>query len=111
MAGGAVAALGALVLGEYTFEGVVVVVMGVLFGLAVVEVALWLAERPATWLAVVVSAEAALGLLWAGWISVHHRGVGLPAGVYVAALLGAATAGVRGWTAARSAGSRTRSAP
>jgi hypothetical protein len=110
VAGGAVAAVGALVLGEYDFEGAVVIVMGVLFGLAVVEVALWLADRPPPWLAAVVAVEAGGGLLWAGWISVHHRGVGVPGGAYVAALVGAGTAGFRGWSAVRSARSRTRPA-
>ena len=89
------AGLGALIVGEYDFSGLKPVVIGVLFGLAVAEVVVWVGRPRDRWLAPAVGVLVAAGLVWAGWISVHHRGQNVPGGAWVAAALGAATAAVR----------------
>src|SRR5206468_5784275 len=110
-AGAGAAVLGALILGEYEFSGVLPLVMGVLFGLAVAELMSWVGQAPpgkagrrqsATPVyAVTAAALTAGGLLGAGWISVHHRHEAIPVGAWTAAALGAATAVVRSRTARR----------
>ena len=95
VAGAGVAVLGALILGEYEFGGLTSVVTGVLFGLAVAEAVVWVGRDGRPGLVAAAAGLAAAGLLWAGWISVHHRDEGIPAGAWVAAALGAVTAGVR----------------
>ena len=66
------AALGAVVLGEYPLEGTTALVGFPLYGVAVSELALALAKRlaPATLAAVAV--VVAGGLTWALWISFGH---------------------------------------
>ena len=95
LAGIAVSAFGALVLGEYQFTWTLGPVAGVLFGLFVAEAVVSISrERGAGW-AVVVAVLAAGGLAWAGWISVRHTGHGLPAAGWMAVALGAVVAAVR----------------
>ena len=97
LAGAATAALGALILGEYAFSGATPYVAGVLFGLAVAEVALTVARVGGRLLAVVAGAEAGLGLLWAAWIS-SGRGVApIAGGGWAAVAVGAVVAA--GWVA------------
>jgi|SRR5437867_1836598 len=91
-AGAGAAVLGALILGEYEFSGVLPLVMGVLFGLAVAEMMSWIARGATRLLTVVAAALTAGGLLVAGWISVHHRHEAIPPSAWTSAALGAATA-------------------
>jgi hypothetical protein len=73
LAAAAVAALGALILGEYDLVGTTAVVAGALFGAAIAEVAGALARRAFTpWLPVAVGAIAGLGMTWAVWISTNR---------------------------------------
>ena len=103
-AGAAVTVLGALILGEYELAGLTAVVTGVLFGLAVAEVMVWVARDVPRALVAAAALLAAGGLLWAGWISVRNRDEAIPGGAWVAAGLGAVTAAVR-VRSGRSAGS------
>jgi hypothetical protein len=107
-----VAALGALIVGEYQFKGVAALVIGLLFGLAVAEVVVWLADARPAWLVAATAALTAAGLVWAGWISVRNSHRDIPLGAWLAALVGAVTAAVRSrGGSARSAGSDSSTGP
>jgi hypothetical protein len=95
LAGIAIAAAGALILGEYQFTWTLGPVAGVLFGLFVAEaVASVSRERGYAWSAFVAACSAG-GLVWGGWISIRRTGHGLPAAAWIAVALGAAVAAVR----------------
>ena len=94
------AAVGALILGEYEFAGATPFIAGVLFGLAVAEMMITVAKastmRMAGWAAVMGGG----GILVAAWIS-SGRGIAPMPGVgYLAAGLAALVAG--GWIVAPS---------
>ena len=96
-AGALVAAAAALLLGEYPFEGLIVLGSGVLVGLlvaeAVISVGNWRGPVPAAACAVL----AAAGLVWAGWIAEGHElGRIAPEG-WLSVVLGAAAAALRTW--------------
>src|SRR5438105_15317671 len=95
VAGAGAAVLGALVLGEYEFSGVLPLVMGVLLGLAVTEVTTWIGRGATPVSTVAAAALTAGGLLAAGCISVHHRHDATPVGAWAAAALGPRTAEAR----------------
>ncbi len=110
-AGAATGALGALILGEYPFSGIVVLGAAILLGLAVAEVVVgvgrWRGRGPAGIAAVLVAA----GLVWAAWIS-EGRDLGrLPVRGWVVVVLGMATAAIRGWRPGAAAGSPTGHEP
>lgn len=71
----AVAALGAVILGEYELAGTRPILAGFLFGITVAEVIASLARpwarEPELWAAAALVAEA--GLVWATWISTGHE--------------------------------------
>lgn len=92
---GAAAALGALILGEYEFEGSLPYVAGLLFGLLLGEIVVSLGRVRSVSVAIVVASEAAGAITWAGWID-SSQGVEPVKGlVWVAAALAAVTAFVR----------------
>jgi hypothetical protein len=97
LAAAATAALGALVVGEYDLRGVGAALAGALFGLAVAEVLVSIARREASRPGVVAAAAVLPvgGLLWAGWISVHHRHQAIPGDYWLASAAGAAAAVIR----------------
>ncbi|HEY2427534.1 MAG TPA: hypothetical protein VGI06_01290 [Acidimicrobiales bacterium] len=95
LAAAAVAALGALILGEYEFNGATPYLAGILFGLVVAEVILTIARSGTGVLVAAAAGEAGLGLLWAAWISSGRGLTPIPAAGYAAVGLGAAVAG--GW--------------
>lgn len=110
VAGALVAAAAALLLGEYPFDGLIVLGSGVLAGLlvaeAVVSVGDWRGPGPAAAAALL----AAAGLAWAGWIAEgHDLGRVAPEG-WLAVVLGAAAAGLRAWWPGERADSPTSSA-
>jgi len=93
--GAVVAALGALILGEYEFTGALPSVAGVLFGLVVGEVVVSVG-RARTWPAAAVSAALSFaGIAWAGWIDSSHGLEPVKGLVWVAAPLAALAALVR----------------
>jgi hypothetical protein len=94
-AAAAVAALGALILGEYEFVGFMPFVAGPLFGLAVGEAAAWAGGQRGTIPGAVAAVLALAGLLWAGWIDSGEGIDPMPALVWPAAALGAAAAAWR----------------
>jgi hypothetical protein len=90
-----VAALGALILGEYEFTGTLPYVAGPLFGLAVGETVVAIGQSRTTVTASVTSLLALAGITWAGWIDSSQGVEPLHAGVWVAAALAAITAFLR----------------
>jgi len=71
-AAAAVGALGALILGEYPFTGVTVLVAAVIFGLFIGETAMALGgrgERADVWLTAAVLVVGVAAMMWAAWIS------------------------------------------
>ncbi|MDP8953940.1 MAG: hypothetical protein M3N37_03270 [Actinomycetota bacterium] len=107
LAGAAVAAFGALIVGEYEFEGVIPVLAGLVLGVLVSEaVALggqWRGRVPAA----VAGALAAGGLVWAGWIDSGEGLEPYPALAWLGAAVAALTAGAR----ARGPRARRRRSP
>jgi hypothetical protein len=97
-----VAAVGGIVMGEYELKGVMALLAGVLFGLAVAEAAIT-AGRSSDWLLVGVTAIAAFaGLTWAASIDAGDS-LGRVAGMrWVGSVLALVSAGY--WV--RSLGSR-----
>lgn len=73
VAGLVVAAIAAVVLGEYGFDGWAVIGSGVLTGLFVAEAVLAVARTSSRPLAGVTALLAAGALLWAGWTSTGHQ--------------------------------------
>lgn len=109
--GAVVAAIGALIFGEYDFSGATPYLGGVLFGLVVAESVLTVARRGTRLLAIVAAVESGAGLAWAAWIS-SGRGIApIGASGYAAVAIGAAVAGV--WVAlpSRSRARSRRAAP
>lgn len=90
-----VAALGALILGEYEFDGTLPFVAGPLFGLVVGEVVVGVGRSRALPVAVLAGAIAAAGIAWAGWIDSSEGVEPVKGLVWVAAGLAAAVALVR----------------
>lgn len=92
LAGAAVAALGALVLGEYPFTGWTPYVAGPLFGLVVAEVVVSLARRRGPVVAVPAAAWASAGMAWAAWISSGRDWAYVPSAAWAGVGLAAAAA-------------------
>ena len=100
----AASAFGALVLGEYDFSGATPYVAGVLFGLAIAEVALTIGRDAGLPVALLSAALAMAGMAWGAWIS-SGRGVApIPVGAWV----GGALAGAAGFAWVRWSGRRER---
>lgn len=97
VAAAALAALGAVVLGEYPLHGLTVVVGFPLYGLAVTELALAIGRRLAGPTAAAVAAAVALGLTWALWISFGHFRNGAEPPVLSWAMVGVACVVALAW--------------
>jgi hypothetical protein len=92
----AVAAVGGVILGEYPFTGVMPYASGVLFALVVSEVIISIGHRRGFLVALAASLCTVGGLAWAVWIS-SGRGVApVPTGGWMALVIGAVVAVVRG---------------
>lgn len=95
VAGAAVAAFGALIVGEYEFEGVLPVLAGLVLGLLVSE-AVALGGQWRGWVPAGVGAVlAAAGILWGGWIDAGQGIEAYPWMAWVGAAVAAAVALVR----------------
>jgi hypothetical protein len=93
--GAAVAALGALILGEYEFTGTLPWVAGVLFGLVIGEVVVSVGRSHHVGVAVGSAALSFAGIAWAGWIDSTEGVEPVKALAWVSAVLAAGTAFVR----------------
>ena len=97
LVGAFAAGVGALIVGEYEFAGLIPFVAGALFGLAIAELMLTIAVRSTVRLAVAGALFTGGGLAWAAWISSGQGVAPYPAGGYIAIGLGTVIAG--GWIA------------
>ena len=93
--GGATAALGALILGEYEFTGTLPWLAGPLFGLVVGEVVVGVGKSRHPLVAALAAAMAFAGIAWAGWIDSTEGVEPIKRLVWVSAVLAAATAYLR----------------
>jgi hypothetical protein len=93
--GGATAALGALILGEYEFTGSLPWVAGPLFGLVIGEVVVSVGKSRHPVVGAVAAALAFAGIAWAGWIDSTEGVEPIKGLVWVSAALAAATAFLR----------------
>ena len=109
VAGAVVAVVGAVVLGEYAFDGITALGAGLLLGLFVAEAVVTVGRGGSRLGAIGSGALAAAALLWAGWTSTGHRLGALGWEAWAAVALGAAA----GAFSARppSAARRSRPAP
>lgn len=104
---GVAAALGALILGEYEFQGTLPFVAGPLFGLLLGEVVVGVGRSRAVLVGLLAAAEAAGGIVWAGWIDSSEGIEPMKGLVWVAAALAAGAALLRTiglWSRGRAAG-------
>ena len=111
-----VGALGAVILGEYPYQGAVVLASGVVLGLFIAEAALAVHRQPGLLLAALCAAVGLAAMTWGAWITTGHDLSFLgPAGWTSVVLTGAAaglrTAGIRGLWSRRAAGTPARTAP
>jgi ABC-type cobalamin transport system permease subunit len=101
--GALVCVIGALILGEYEFNGVTPVASGILFGLVISEIVLEVGARRHPVIGVLSAAMVAGALAWAGYVSSGEGLRPFPNGAWVAMACGAVAAGIRtgGWSARR----------
>lgn len=90
-----VAVLGAFILGEYQFEGMLPAGAGLLFGLIVGELVVEVGKRRTIPVAVAAAVLVAGGLLWAGWIASGKGLEPLRNGVWVAVAIGVTATALR----------------
>lgn len=95
LGGAATAALGALILGEYQFTGSLPFGAGPLLGLAIGEVTVGVGRLRTLPIAVATASLGFAAITWAGWIASGNGLEPMRPLVWVAAVLAAATAGVR----------------
>lgn len=95
LAAAAVAALEAVILGEYPFEGLTVLASAVIFGLFVAEAARGVARQPSPLLGVGCAVITLAAMVWAAWIATGHDVSFLGPAGWAAIPLAAVTAGVR----------------
>jgi hypothetical protein len=93
--GAAVAAFGALVLGEYELGLGLGPLAGLLLGLAVAETVLAVGRSRHPAVAVLAAGSAASGMVWAGWIDASAGIEPVKAGAWVGAVLGGGAAWAR----------------
>jgi hypothetical protein len=93
--GAVVAALGALILGEYEFTGTLPWIAGVLFGLVVGEVVASVGRSRHVAVAVASALLAFGGIAWAGWIDSTEGVAPVKAVVWASATLAGGTAFLR----------------
>ena len=96
LAGAAVAAFGALIVGEYEFQGLLPLLAGLVLGLLVTE-AVVLGGQWRGWVpAGAAAALGAAGMLWGGWIDSGQGLEAYPPLAWLGAAVAAAVALVRG---------------
>ena len=88
-------AIGALILGEYEFTGVMPYAAGLLFGMVLGEIAVAVSHRRGVFLGAATALAGAGGLLWAAWISSGEGLRPLPVSIWPAVALAAMAGGGR----------------
>ena len=105
--GAVVAALGALILGEYELRGLMTVVAGVLFGLAVAEAMVAVGRAIRIELVIGAAVFAAAGMVWSSWIAAGRDWAYVSGARWGAAAIAAVAAAL--WV--RSSGRREADSP
>ena len=95
LCGAAVAAFGALILGEYEFTGTLPFLAGPLFGLVIGEVVVGVGRRRGVVVGGIAASLAFGGIAWAGWIDSTQGLEPVKGLVWVSAGLAAAAALLR----------------
>jgi hypothetical protein len=95
VAGAAVAYVGAVLLGEYAFDGLPVIGAGIVLGLFVSEATVSVARRRSAVLAGAGAVFTVAGMLGAAWITTDHRLSIVGWKGWLAVALGAAAAAIR----------------
>src|SRR3954451_12923273 len=95
LVGALVSVVGALILGEYEFQGATPYVAGVLFGLVVSEFVVEIGKLRHPVVGVLTGLMVAGALGWAAWISSGHGLRPFPASAWAAMVIGGGVAGVR----------------
>lgn len=90
IAGVVVAAVGALILGEYPLDGALAYLAAALFGIAVAEAIITPAKTNAPAVVVVGALLTAVGFMWAAWIEAGRDWSFVAANSWVAAVAGGA---------------------
>ena len=98
LAAAAAAAIGAVILGEYDYQGLTALIGSALYGVAVAEVLLAIARRLPTAGLAGLAALVAGGLTWGVWISFSHFRRDVPLGTWASIVLGAAVAVAWAWS-------------
>ena len=92
------AAIGAVILGEYDYEGLTALIGSALYGVAVAEVFLAIARRLPIAGFVGLALVVVAGLTWAAWISFNHFRRDVPFGTWASIGLGAVVAVAWAWS-------------
>ena len=100
-----IAVLWGAIVAEYPFTGLVVLLLGALFGFFLAEAVVAVSGEQSTFTFALCTLLAAVGLIWAAWLSNSHGLRGMSAQGWVAVALGVVAAGIR----ARPLGSTRRS--
>jgi hypothetical protein len=116
LAAAAVGALGAVILGEYPFKGVVILASGLVFGLFVAEAALAVSRHRSPSLGAVCASIGVLAMTWSAWITTGHDlsylgPAGWAAVAATAVAAGLRAGGLRAWSSRRAAGTQAGTAP
>lgn len=111
VAGAGVAAVGALLLGEYPFSGLPILGAAALLGVFVAEVVVGVGRRRGWYPAVACGGLAVLGMTWGGWISEGRHLSRLPAGGWLAVAVAGGVAAVRARPSRRAAANSAEQAP
>lgn len=111
VAAAAVAAVGAVILGEYAIAGVVGLGAGLVFGLLVAEAAVGVGGAGSVALALGSALASGTGMVWAAWISTGRDLDRLAPEGWVAVALAAAGAAVRARPPRPAPGSQEPSTP
>lgn len=106
VAGAAVGALGAVILGEYPFDGWPIFLGAVLLGLFVAEVVSAVAGRPGAAVVAASMVLSAAALFWGAWISAGHDLRYLPDQGWIVIGVGAVASVLMGLWSARAGRSR-----
>ena len=111
LAAAAVGALGALILGEYPFNGLTILAAGLVFGLFIAEAAVAINRQATRPLGATVAVIGLAAMTWAGWITTFHDLGELSGKGWASIALCGLAGGLRAGLAPRLRGETSRRAP
>lgn len=111
IAGAAVAAMGAVMLGEYELVGITPYVAAVLFAVVIAELLRSVAGQPSVVLVGGAAMLTVIGLLWAAWIQAGRDWSYVPGATWASLAVGAVAAALWVRSSARRGASTTSDPP